>query len=100
MDEEYILPHIRINGWCDTCGGLGRATFPHVDAKELRGMARYDFNEEVIRRMVERNHTPEEYWTRTGSGTSLLGSIDCEKCGEVWPCSSIMKLREWKRINA
>lgn len=26
--------HVRVNGWCDTCGGLGRKDVPHEDVKD------------------------------------------------------------------
>lgn len=87
-------PHLRIDGWCYVCGGTGDEDIEHND----RRTPYYDFKEELIREMVARNHRPEEIWQRTVGIPALLTNIQCEECYEPWPCTTIMKLREWKRV--
>lgn len=33
---EVSNVHVRVNGWCDQCGGLGRSAIPHEDHQSWR----------------------------------------------------------------
>ena len=37
-DDSPLVPegaHIRLNGWCEQCGGLGRSGVQHVDTRTV-----------------------------------------------------------------
>ena len=37
-DDSPLVPegaHIRLNGWCDQCGGLGKSGVQHVDTRTV-----------------------------------------------------------------
>lgn len=54
-------------------------------------MTDFDFNDRLIREMVDRNHAPTEVWDMGGR----LVSCHCAECGNPWPCPTRQALREW-----
>lgn len=56
-------------------------------------MIEFDFNDPAIREMVGINHKPRESWDALGR----LVSMECEQCGNSWPCRSTLGLRAWRK---
>lgn len=57
----------------------------------------YDFSDPLVCELVQTKHVPEELFEQTlrydGMNSKKLIAIACEKCWEVWPCSTIESYR-------
>lgn len=58
------------------------------------GAVKLDLTDPMVRDMADRDHVPEERWTRGGLGQRVLESVDCTECGETWPCYTRVQLRQ------
>jgi hypothetical protein len=61
-------------------------------------MRDYDFNDEDVVHMVERDHVPQEQYERTSyaqadGSQKYMSKITCERCDQVWPCTARVALR-------
>lgn len=54
----------------------------------------YDFDDPLIRDMVEGCHLPTEVVIQSGTGTQVT-DVMCEKDHQPWPCEAISGLRQW-----
>ncbi len=51
-----------------------------------------DVNDPDVRRMVEMDHEPYEWWNLGGK---MVVPIFCKKCHNKWPCETIRAFRQW-----
>ncbi len=62
---EVSEVHIRVNGWCDTCGGLGRSAVEHTDRLNLERLDLTDAERRFLamHAQYESNHQDDgRYW--------------------------------------
>ena len=53
-----------------------------------------DLEDELVRKLAEANHTPEETWFHSTDGENVLTSVRCETCKGEWPCETRQALRD------
>lgn len=59
-------------------------------------MTRYNFDDPLIRTMVDFDHTPEEKFVAiTTAGQARSNGIRCRTCHEPWPCAARRAYRRW-----
>lgn len=64
-------------------------------------MIEYDFDDDAIRKMIEKYHFPEENWIALSEEEGdEMESINCSKCFQYWPCIPIQNLRRWRALRA
>lgn len=60
-------------------------------------VSEYNFSDPLIGEMVHRDHFPRElYHEIEESKKRLMIAIHCNCCGNSWPCSAIIRVREWE----
>ncbi len=57
---------------------------PETDVTEL------DLRDPLVQEMVRRDHLPHEEWSMAGK----LLFVNCQTCGQDWPCLSVRTLRQ------
>lgn len=65
---EVSEVHVRVNGWCDTCGGLGRASVEHKDRTDrLDQLAALDLTDGEWRFLAESALQARFGWSDRGA---------------------------------
>ena len=59
----------------------------------------YNFRDELIRDMVDRNHKPQELIVKNQSGDIAVNEIVCMKCGGPWPCFARRALLDYQQVR-
>ena len=54
----------------------------------------YDWSERQVRRLVDRNHVPEEQ-VDYGPESAVVARVLCAECHQNWPCDILNALRAW-----
>lgn len=54
--------HVRVNGWCDTCGGLGRTAVEHTDRLNLEHLDLTDSERRFLAMHAQYESNRQDDW--------------------------------------
>ena len=84
------MMHIRVNGWCATCGGLGEPNVPHADRQDIAEFGteetRRDTEQARAYRKIERwlqTHEPEEFAEMNPGAVALVVIQRLDACNKL-----------------